>query len=488
MLKALSAFANRVRSSSVKTKNRASREVQGPNDRDRPAHVLVRMTSDITAKLQLMFPQLPQCTIDGVLTQLLKIYPNCSDNQLADLATSSLLEVQSMRVHRQSEITPATQADVIPGMVQDDSDNLASAAVRKLTEQSRVSRQNSFMRELDDGLAKLFMIPRTAMSTCVSELIRVLQQVASQPNGEYECKFAQYSSNSGFVQLVWQYQPVAALLCIAGFKEEFDRDGGKTLTFVGDKTSERLSAVLAALQRLTAEEFTMAPTDVDETCQLKVQDVDDIPSCESQDQVQDEQQDVALSFVHKPSRLPPLPPLSSHQTSLYVSPGKLYALKKQRSHRALRGAGEHRKDGSKNFESLLQNALYGTNLHRAKKGLAPLTSLHCSSEDTSMSSVYDDPNDARIGDAVTIPERNLTDPTLDDVLTDRPAVWTGNWTTQQASPKAPHSVPDVTSTNVFRAARTKENCRGVQDAKASAIRRKNRAGKFKASAGRDGKG
>jgi len=563
MKKALSAFAERVRGV-ASLKRRKAQRVHDANEHSFPCP-LEKDKAEITAQLQLMFPQLTQNAISGVLSELLNMYPNCSPNQLVDLATSSLLEVRLRRAQTQTHI--AIVEDVVPGMVQDDSNAISAPNNHQ---HMRLSTKKGFIEDLDYCLANMFMIPEPAMAPCMAELKRILQKVAAEPNGLYARDFAQYSSSPQFMRLVGRYQPAVALLCLAGFEEEGGGENGrKIISFIGDSTSEAFTAVLATLQGVT-EEKPSTVQDMNETGQSTVQDAQEIVSRESLGPTQHEQRDGANSLTRKPSRLTqlaPLPDLRSGAARRNICNAAFLdnastppqgraddivdlgssAARRNICNAAfvdnasappqgraddivdLRGSAARRNicnaaflenastpsqgraddivhlsssaarrnicnaaflenastppqrraddieqtssfaanwgvakpallsskeqcQDTTNFELLLQKALDGTNLHRAKKGLAPLTSLRSSSE-------------LAEEDIVTIPASNPTNPKLDDGWT-KPAVSEGTWTAQPEKvkkAKPSHAVPAIFS--------GKAKLRGAKGAKAPTAHR-----------------
>merc|ERR1719453_629627 len=100
------------------------------------------------------------------------------------------------------------------------------------------------------------------MGPCLREIRKILQQIATEPQGFCARNFVQYSSKPQFEKLVGRYPPAVTLLCLAGFKEEAGNESGRTFAFVGDPRSERFFAVLTTLQRLTAEEPPLVPIDL----------------------------------------------------------------------------------------------------------------------------------------------------------------------------------------------------------------------------------
>lgn len=492
-MKALSAFADRVRGSTLKSKGRVVSEVQEHNAKEHsPAQVRARDVADITAQLRLMFPQLSQSAITGVLSELLKMYPNCSRNQLSDLAMSSLLEVRLMRDQPRHASLPGMEEDLVPGMVHDSSKDLrAFPTPRKQT--------SSIMIELDSCLANMFLVPDYARGCCLHELRRILEQVSSEPQGLLAGHSAEYFSKPEFEKVVGRYPPAIALLCLAGFKEEFGNDGGKTFTFVGDPRSESFSAVLSTLQRLTAEE-SLSPVDLEETDQATVQDLDEIVDCGSPIAAQVEHRGETVALSRKPSRLTALPPISDYssakkgsktgmskskstitaQDGMETSPPARSTTKSLAANWGFTRPGpgncitnqsarpqEQRKTPT-DFEVLMQKALDGTNLHRAQKGLAPLTSLRCPAEGPSLTNAAAVPDDTWTGDVVTIPDDDLTNPNFaDDESVPRPKVAKGTWTAEPESEKkvlkGSHGVPSIFSgkgkLRVAKARREKQTAR-----------------------------
>jgi hypothetical protein len=484
MFKALSAFADRVRGTSGKPKDQVIQEVPNRNVTNRAhAHALERDTADITAQLQLMFPQLSEKAIDGVISELLKMYPHCSHNQLADLATSSLLEVRLMREQPQCAPVSAMEEDLVPGMISD-------LPTQSKADPSRAPpQQGSVMAELDRCLANMFKIPDHAMGPCLREIRKILQQIAAEPQGFCARHFAEYSSKPQFEKLVGRYPPAVALLCFAGFKEESGNERGlTTFVFVGDHKSVNFTAVLTTLQRLTAEEAPLVPIDLDEAD--PVEDVDEIVDCGSPSPTQVQQESDAVAFNQgrpdanrKPCRLTTLPPLSdsssakkqraqpSKKTSSAVEtsrsttaplqsskslaanwgvirPAQGNGIAPQSTRPALLSSTEQNK-ATTDFDVLVQRALDGTNLHRAKKGLAPLTSLRCSAEESSLTCASGEADDVWTGDVVTIPDDNWTSPNDAEKKTIRkPAVTDGKWTADLDSEKKvanSHSIPAIFS-------------------------------------------
>jgi hypothetical protein len=419
-----------------------------------------------------------------------------------------------MRAQPQAQIVPAIAQDIVPGMVEDDSNNLGCD-----DQQTGVSRHTGVMDELDACLAKMFMIPEPAMGPCMLELRRILQQGAAEPKSSYACQFAQYSMQPQFRQLVGQYQPAVALLCLAGFKEDFSNDGGKRFSFVGDPKSKEFSAVLNTLQRLTADQPSQEPKDLDEISST---------SCESLVQVGETQKDAPPALSRKPSRLAPLsdqafvkkqrnqksaskvsvsksgsttshgragdvaqpasPSRHMKKTNslaanwgVVAKPASASCGTNQPTRPALLSSKEQCKDTT-DFDVLVKKALDGTNLHRAKKGLAPLTSLRCSSEETCINSTGNEADDEWTGDVVTIPEDNWTNPRADDSRT-RPRVSEGTWTTPPApapasalpnKAKASHSVPAIFSGKAkLRSSKGAKMAKGGEKFKASVARQEN---------------
>jgi len=336
---------------------------------------------------------------------------------------------------------------------------------------------------LDRCLANMFTIPDHAMGPCLREIRKILQQIATEPQGFCARNFVQYSSKPQFEKLVGRYPPAVTLLCLAGFKEEAGNASGSSrrLAFVGDPKSDSFFAVLTTLQRLTAEEPPLVPIDLDDP---ESESSDEIVHCGTPSRTQEE----IVSFSRKPCRLTTLPPISdSSHTKKHadqsmksnpsnmileksksaitskeqnasktkslaanwgvVRPGPGNGTGQQSARPPLLSSTEQCKSTT-DFDVLVQKALDGTNLHRAKKGLAPLTTLRCSTEESSCTGVTET-DDVWTGDVVTIPDDSWTQPNVTDKdWIPKPVVSEGRWTAEVDSEKQvkqSHNVPAIFS-------------------------------------------
>jgi len=189
--------------------------------------------ANIAARLAEMFPDIPQDTVQGAVSQLFRTNADCSRQQLADMSLAALLEMSSTG-------QPQAVTSFEPVCTSDCAEN-EEADRQVLVNVEEVEEVEADEHEvLDALLADLLGLPDNEMKVCVKTLCGILSRIVEKPT---EPKFKVLRrSNARFAAEVGHPQGLA-LMSYAGFE-----DTDETLTFKGDPNSERFRRVFEALR------------------------------------------------------------------------------------------------------------------------------------------------------------------------------------------------------------------------------------------------
>lgn len=231
-----------------------------------------RGTAGIAARLSQMFTTLPEDTIHGVLSELFRANPNCSRNELADLAVTALLDMglgsgepQSMACFEPANAGGATSRSAsprdsssqipTPGRSRSPANHEAQEDVgcghEERFEATAINDAEHFWGELDELLANLLGLPDGELGICISTMVGILGRISAEPNNVKLRRLR--LGNQRFAAEVGRHEPAVLLLRYAGF-EDLKDSGESCLVFHGTPESPSFLSVYEALLGL-AEEF-----------------------------------------------------------------------------------------------------------------------------------------------------------------------------------------------------------------------------------------
>lgn len=237
-------------------------------------------TAGIAARLSQMFTTIPEDTIHGVLSELFRANPNCSRNELADLAVTALLEMGLGNGEPQSivcfepakagrppsrSVSPSVETQQVPTPSRSRSpakdaevDLDREVHSEEIGDVIALSDSEDFWGELDELLANLLGLSDDALGTCINTMVGILGRISADTENMKVRRLR--LANQRFETEVGQHQPALLLLRYAGF-EDLHESGDACLIFNGSPESPAFLAVYDALKGL-GEEFPAPGTSV----------------------------------------------------------------------------------------------------------------------------------------------------------------------------------------------------------------------------------
>jgi len=231
--------------------------------------------SDIAARLAKMFPNLPQDTVHGALSELFRANPSFSREQLADRAVEALVQMCSADPSTPTAITsfePRTSfsedqdkaeiesiksSEVSAEGMDVDADPSAAACPEELLPEG-AANNGDLEAMLDEGLAGLLSLPEQDIARCVTTMSSILQRIADKPDDSTVKRLR--LGNARFHREVGCHAPALDLLRLAGF-EDTDAGEDAAIVCVADpNTSEGFLRVRDALTSVADAMKLQPPT------------------------------------------------------------------------------------------------------------------------------------------------------------------------------------------------------------------------------------
>lgn len=247
----------------------------------------------IAERLTVMFPSVPQETVQAVLSQLFRADAQCSREQLADRAVCALLEMsfgeglpQTVTSFEPVTLTVDGEAfeDLAPSApppeVLDLESQMASgrskfdssggSCVQDVDDLSEIARESldvpskgNHSENLDVMIAELFLLPEDARAACFRTLCKIVDRIAAEPSNARVRRLR--FGNASFRSAVGKHNQAVALLVHAGFWEDSgEGDDDRALVFDGDVTSSEFVRVQKYLRSL-AEDYGLSDPSVGTT-------------------------------------------------------------------------------------------------------------------------------------------------------------------------------------------------------------------------------
>jgi len=250
-----------------------------------PAALRGEGIAQIAARLVVMFPALPQDTVEAVLSQLFRADASLSREQLADRAVCALLDMSvadgapqcvtsyEPRCTAQANRSAACPAEVVdltgPQLAGQSHGPSASQALQGLDAGGAASilpstamdvseAGDAFDELLDENLALLLGLPDEDLSPCVRTLVAILDRIAQEPENQRVRRLR--LTNAKFETTVGRHDAAVDLLRLAGFADDMgDGAEDRAVGFFDDpnvstaflRVRESLAGVLEELSAQT---------------------------------------------------------------------------------------------------------------------------------------------------------------------------------------------------------------------------------------------
>lgn len=196
----------------------------------------------MATRLAVMFPSLPEDTVEAVLSEHFRADARITREALADRAIASLVEMSladgSSQVITSFEPPALDEFNGIPEPSAPPLDEaeypLAPAEPSDAISSSSITEGDVELDDiLDDHLALLLTLPDDALSPCIQTLVSILDRIVDDP-GNARVRRLRHSSKT-WAAKIGCHEAAVNLLHLAGFLDDpGDGEGDRGLVFCGD--------------------------------------------------------------------------------------------------------------------------------------------------------------------------------------------------------------------------------------------------------------